>query len=431
VKLLPHQEIGRDFLVSHPRALLADGMRVGKSVQSIAACDAMPNACVLVICPASLREQWRRQFRQFASQQPAVLWVVSYEEAVKRAATLGDAPWDAVILDEAHYLKNRKSKRTKAVFGTIIKNAKRVWCLTGTPSPNNAAELWPMLRALFPETIAVDGRPMDYWRFTKRFCIVKSTPFGEKIEGNRNTEELRKRMEPIMLRRPSSILGNVILPPETLYLDASAAELRRLEGELRAELGEAYRRDPADLDNKVKARIGRLTGLAKVPALVERLKDEFDSGLDKVVVFAWHADVIRELVVKLGEFDPVFVTGEVSPALRQTMVDEFNTRPEVRMFIGNIKAAGVGLDLSAACELIFAETSWVPGDNDQAAMRITGVNQKRATRVRYAVLPGSIDERLTEVNRRKSADIGGAVRNMNDRLLQRDRQILRRNGCGT
>jgi SWI/SNF-related matrix-associated actin-dependent regulator 1 of chromatin subfamily A len=405
VKLLPHQEIGRDFLVSHPRALLADGMRVGKSVQSIAACDTFQNACVLVICPASLREQWRRQFKQFGDQAPAVLWVVSYEEAVKRAAALGDAAWTVVILDESHYLKNRKSKRTKAVFEVIVKNAQRVWCLTGTPSPNNASELWPMLRALFPETIMFDGKLMNFWQFTKRFCVVRTTPFGEKIEGNRNTDELRCRMEPIMLRRPSSILGGVRLPDEPLYLDVAAAELKRLESELRAELGEAYRRDPEDMDDKVKARIGRLTGLAKVPALVERLKDEFDSGLDKVVIFAWHVDVIDALIAGLTDFCPCVVDGGTAQSQRQYMVDIFAANEECRVFIGNIKAAGVGLDLSAACELIFAETSWVPGDNDQAAMRITGVNQKRATRVRYAVLPGSIDERLTEVNRRKSADI--------------------------
>jgi SNF2 family DNA or RNA helicase len=246
---------------------------------------------------------------------------------------------------------------------------------------------------------------MNYWQFVKRFCFIKTTPFGEKIDGNKNTDELRKRMAPIMLRRPSSILGNQRLPDESLYLDAAAAELKRLEAELRRELGEDFRRDPEDLDSAVKARIGRLTGLAKVPLLVERLKDEFESGLDRVVLFAWHTDVIDALTDALSGYYPCVVDGGTSPVHRQHRVDTFNNKPLNRVFIGQIKAAGVGLDLSAACELIFVETSWVPGDNDQAAMRIMGVNQKRAARVRYAVLPGSIDERLTEVNRRKAKDI--------------------------
>lgn len=408
MQLLPHQIVGRDFLVAHDRALLADGMRVGKSVQTIAACDELIDTylqvSVVVICPASLREQWRRQFKQFSRFAGAPL-VFSYEEAVKNPPVLKHAAIDLLVLDESHYLKNRKSKRTKAIFGDLATRAKRVWCLTGTPSPNNASELWPMLHALFPETIQKNGKPMGYWDFVKRYCIVKQTPFGQSIEGNRNTEELRQRMSPIMLRRPSSILGNTILPPETLYLDASAAELKRLEQQLRDELGEQYRKDPEDMDDVVRMRLGRLTGLAKVPALVERLKDEFESGLDKVVIFAWHKDVIDRLAYYLSEFNAVHVDGSVSAEARQVRIDMFQNRPDCRVFIGNIKAAGVGLDLTAACELIFAETSWVPGDNEQAAMRITGVNQKRAARVRYAVLPGSIDERLTEVNRRKNKDI--------------------------
>lgn len=404
--LLPHQLVGRDFLVKHERALLADGMRVGKSIQSIAACDELQPLGVVVICPASLRTQWGRQFQQFSSAGVAPI-VFSYEEAVKRKSALAASDIDALLIDESHYLKNRKSQRTKAVFGEIAPRAKRVWCLTGTPSPNNASELWPMLRALFPQVITDErGKPMDYWRFTKRFCKVVTTPFGEKIEGNRNTDELKRRMAPIMLRRPSSILGGVMLPPEDLYLDVAASELKRLERELRAELGEQiYRADPAALDAKVKARIGRLTGLAKVPALAQRLKDEFESGLDKVVVFGWHTDVLDALAIELRDYDAVVAHGKISTAQRDRNVERFQTSLDCRAILANIKAEGVGRDYSAACETVFIERSWVPGDNEQAAKRVTGVNQHRPTRARYAVLPGGWDERLMSVNVQKSRDI--------------------------
>lgn len=424
ITLLPHQEIGRDFLVSHDRALLADGMRVGKSVQTCFAANRLywESECLefmmVVVCPASIRTQWRRQIEEY-STWPFNYAVISYEEAVKRADEIAEMRIDILVLDESHYLKTRGSKRTEVIYGCVsdrpprqwvpglVAKAARVWCLTGTPSPNNASELWPMLRALFPETIArADGKPMDYWSFAKRYCVLRETTFGTKIEGNRNTEELKQRLSGIMLRRPSSILGNVILPPETLYLDASAAELKRLEAELKKELGTSLKITPQLMNDKVKARIGRLTGLAKVPALVERLKDEFDSGLDKVVIFAWHTDVIDGLQDYLSpHYQTAVINGSTSMGFRADAVDRFQSDPACRVFIGQIKAAGVGLDLTAANELIFAETSWVPGDNEQAAMRITGVNQKRAARVRYAVLPGSIDEKLTEVNRRKSKDI--------------------------
>lgn len=418
--LLPHQIVGRDFLVSHDRALLADGPRVGKSIQTIAAVDELRADKVLIECPASLRTQWRRQFATYAKHHPGYLKVVSPEEAIRDQKKLMAEKWDVFPPDECHFFKSRKSKRTQVLYGTkcdgdgLISTAARVWPLSGTPSPNNASELWPMLRALFPETIQHQNKSLTYWQFVTKFCRVEVTPFGTKIVGNKNTDELKKRMAPIMLRRPSSILGNVVLPPETLYLDVAQKELDRLQEELRAELGEAKgfdlnRVSIETLDNLVRARMSRLTGLAKVPALAERIETELESGLDKVVVFAWHKDVIGSLREKMedlyGKGGVEWVTGESSMERRSGAVDRFQTDANCRVFIGNIKAAGVGLDLSAACELIFAETSWVPGDNEQAAMRITGVNQKRAVRVRYAVLPGSLDERLTEVNRRKSADI--------------------------
>jgi SWI/SNF-related matrix-associated actin-dependent regulator 1 of chromatin subfamily A len=415
MRLLPHQEIGRDFLVSHPRALLADGMRVGKSVQSIAACDADPlTSSVCVITRATLRKQWRGQFAEYSGLRDAYdLHVFSYEDATKKCrAFIQSREWDLMVIDEGHFLKGRDSLRTQAVYGEkchgdgLVGKARRIWVLTGTPSPNNASELWPMLRALFPETIArSDGAPMNFWQFTKRYCIVRTTPFGEKIEGNRNAEELKQRMAPIMLRRPSSIMGNVMLPPETMYLEQSAGELKRLEAELRKELGAAYGRDPETLDDKVKARIGRITGLAKVPALAERLKEEMEDDLDKVVVFGWHTDVLDALAEAMHPFEFVVSHGKVSTAKRDANVERFQKDPTCRGIAANILAEGAGRDYSAACELLFIERSWVPGDNDQAAARVTGFNQKRAVRTRDAVLPGSLDERLMEVNRRKSSDI--------------------------
>lgn len=419
--LLPHQVVGRDFLLSHDRCLLADDTRVGKSVQTIAAVMeiATPEYAptVLVVCPASLRTQWRRQFAQFGDPSRVRLVVASYEEVTKVVEHYARLSPDVLVVDESHYLKNRKAKRTQAVFGVVAPRAKRVWCLSATPAPNDSSELWPMLKALRPEALAHNGRTLDWWSFTQRFCKVRETPFGMKIEGNRNMGELRERLAPFFLRRPASILGGVRMDDEMLYLDVSRQRLDELKAQLRAEFlgwdgAEFERMDDETVarkldlvETKIKMRLSRLTGLAKAPALGALLRTELESGLDKVVVFAWHTDVVDALVDELRDTRVAALVGETSPADRVRAVDLFQTDPDVRVFIGNIKAAGVGLDLSAACECVFAEMSWVPGDNKQAAARITGLNQKRATRVRYAVMPDSLDERLVRVNRRKMEDI--------------------------
>jgi SNF2 family DNA or RNA helicase len=276
-----------------------------------------------------------------------------------------------------------------------------------------------MLRALFPQVITFDGKVLTFMQFVKRYCIYENTDHGIKIVRNRdeNIGELKKRMAAIMLRRSSTILGNQRLPDEVLYLDANGL-LKELQKQVRDAVTEDQRlalekaRTPEALDrvlqrveDSVKARLQKITGLAKAPALVERLKDELESGLEKVVVFGWHTEVLDFIAEALAGYGAIVSHGKVPAAQRDANALRFQSDETCRVICANIKAEGVGRDFSAACELIFVETSWVPGDNDQAAMRIMGVNQKRAARVRYAVLPGSIDERLTEVNRRKAKDI--------------------------
>ncbi len=428
MQLLPHQIVGRDFLIKNRHALLADDMRVGKAVQSIAAADLLESLIgaplICVITQATVVKQWQRQFQSFGVYQRRP-FVFSYEEANEaHRAVIKRQHWDIMVLDESHMLKERTSARTRAVYGKdchgdgLVSLAEKVWCLTGTPSPNNAAELWSMLRALFPEVITHEGKILTYTGFVRKYCKVANFGFGPKITGNKNIDELKRRMAPIMLRRPRSILGNQMLPPEVLSLDDEGA-LASLEKELRdllehdqkekldrARTPEQVEAVMARIDAGVRGRLLQIVGIAKCVPLIALLKNELESGLDKVVLFCWHGAVANALREGLAEYSPAVVVGETPIPERQKEVDAFQQDPKRRVFVGNIKAAGVGLDLSAACELIFAETSWVPGDNDQASMRVSGINQKRAVRVRYAVLPGSLDERLTEVNRRKSRDIG-------------------------
>ena len=151
------------------------------------------------------------------------------------------------------------------------------------------------------------------------------------------------------------------------------------------------------------AELRRITGLAKVQPVIEQLKDELAGGLKKIVLFAHHKDVITGLLDGLKDYNPVALFGGVSPSARQTAIDSFQNNPEIRIFIGQLAAAGTAITLTAASDVLFIESSWVPAENAQAAMRVHRIGQKDSVLIRFATLAGSLDEWITETVRRKTA----------------------------
>lgn len=336
--------------------------------------------------------------------------------AVRHPTALAGA-YDVLILDESHYLKNPKSKRTKAVFGPkcdkvggIAENADNVYCLSGTPAPNDPSELYPTVRALAPELL--DKRQHSYWGFITKYCRTKDTGFGLQITGGRNMGELKTRLEPFILRRKKEdVLPE--LPPlrlETLFLDGVLSrELSVLSAEVTDMIEAALAEDGMSGLAKIAphvAKLRRLTGLLKVAGVVETVTNEVRPD-GKIVLFAYHTGVVESLEQELRDanFGVVVVDGSCPAAYRQVRVDQFQTDPSIQVFIGQLTAAGVGLTLTAASEAIIVESSWVPAENEQAAMRIHRIGQRRACRVRFATLADSLDEKINRAVMRKAADI--------------------------
>lgn len=357
--------------------------------------------------------------------------IASYDMASRYPDALAGA-YDVLILDESHYLKNPKSKRTKAVFGPkcdkvggIAENADKVICLSGTPAPNDPSELYPCVRALAPELL--DKRQHSYWGFITKYCRTRDTGFGLQITGGRNMGELRDRLSPFILRRKKEdVLPD--LPPlrlETLFLDGvlsrelsvlSAAYGGQIEKAL-AERGmeglvsmSAGQKPPKE--GKVQpelpalASLRRLIGMLKVAGVVETVTNEVAHD-GKIVLFAQHAAVIEQLEAELIDagFGVVVIDGAAPAAIRSERVRRFQEDSAIQVFIGQLTAAGTGLTLTAASEAIIVESSWVPAENEQAAMRIHRIGQKRACRVRFATLADSLDEKINRAVIRKAADI--------------------------
>lgn len=404
--------------------MLADDPGLGKSLQAIRACDETMALFVLVICPASVVENWKREIAKYRTGDWQA-FVTSYDKASRSDFNkIVAREWCVAIFDEGHYLKSLTAKRTVAVYGRqaalakpcIARCARQVWVLTGTPMPNHAGELYPHLRALLPEAVTSPrtGKPWTYYQFEASYCIVKSNGFGNQILGSKNEAKLHEKMKDFMLRRrKSEVLKD--LPPlrfAELWLDGDVdgvdfAEAERVREALRREGIEGLRR--LAFDGGV-AKLRRLTGMAKAGPAAQWVSEWLDSTPEdrKIVVFAHHVDVLEHLYDKLHT-RAVRVHGGMKQAERQRAVDRLQSDPDVRVFIGQIQAAGTGITLTRASDLLFVEHSWVPAENDQAAQRIHRIGQSEPCLVRFAMIAGSIDEDISRAVARKMASIAKVV----------------------
>lgn len=394
----------------------------------------------LVICPKSLKLNWLRECQRWITRNLDVAmadteWpetdivIVHYESLGKFEAFLQFRDWDACIIDECHLIKSPKalrSKRAKAV------NARRKIRLTGTPIVNRPAELWNIIEDLTP----IFGA---YGKFVYRYANAYQSGWGLNADGSSRLDELQRRLrESIMVRRtkdevltelPRKIRQVIEIEADSaeqrravsaesdyeLSSEDRLAELRALAELSKAEGDEAYRsavqrlKDASQVDFTELSKLRHETALAKVPAVVDHVKSILDDGDDKVVVMIHHHDVADAMMDGLKAFNPVMLTGRDSLDKRQSAIDAFQSDDSVRVFVGSIMAAGVGITLTAASIVVFAELDWVPGNISQAEDRLHRIGQLFTVLVQHIVLRGSIDARMAKVLVEKQRVIDDAL----------------------
>ena len=435
MNLFPYQTEGVEFLSTRKHALLADAMGLGKSGQAIVACDKVDAQRILVLCPASVRYNWDREFGRFSPKgRPSSILLTGKDAPCMDGVTvcsydllrvksvhkkLMSQTWDVLILDEVHYLKTRTAARTQAVFGPTLDGrnglsgrSTHVWALSGTPAPNDPSELFVILKVF-------GAWSKTYWDFVNKFCVGYDTGFGHKITGAKNVPELKAIMAPYLLRRkkedvmqdlPPIRYQDVILDPAFGTHPDDKEAWRKAEDKVALELQEelqSFVDADTSMENPHFATLRRLTGMAKVRPAAAMIAEELHHprGIDKVVIFAIHRDVIVYFHECLRAYNPVVVWGGTPPEKRQRFIEKFIHNPTCRIFIGNINAAGTGIDgLQGSCsEVIFLESSWTPASNAQAVMRVHRIGQKKPVRVRFMALAGSIDEKIQVALRRKTS----------------------------
>ena len=454
LEYLPYQRAGIAFALDRPSVLIGDDMGLGKTIQLIGIINADPTLkSILIICPASLKLNWQRELNKWLVRPLRVAiagprhWphgydvvIINYDILTKHKRNIHGRVWDLVGLDEAHYLKNPKAKRTIMVIGENKRGsepvpgiqARRRVALTGTPIPNRPIEAWPIINYLDPTFSSG-----NFFYYAKDFCDAHHNGYGWDFSGASNLDKLQERLRSsIMVRRkkadvltelPPKVRQIVELDDETGIAVAEAESYEEYERDVqdmrvavelaKAEGADAYQkavwrlREAARVAFESMSEIRRRTAVAKIPQVITHLSDALEADGHKVVVFAHHKDVVSGILGALrgAGVTAVSITGGTDMVDRQRAVDAFQSDPSVRVFVGNIQAAGVGLTLTAAAHVIFAELDWVPGNVTQAEDRCHRIGQRDSVLVQHLVIDGSIDSKMAKTLIEKQAIIDAAL----------------------
>jgi SWI/SNF-related matrix-associated actin-dependent regulator of chromatin subfamily A-like protein 1 len=395
MSLMPFQKGAITWLSSRPVAFLALEQGLGKTV--VASVDLVPPA--IVVCPASMKWAWHSELSKWRPelqvqvirkakdtvQAGADVWIVNYD--ILDRIDLPTA--HTVIADESHYAKSYQAKRTKAL-SRLIKASQRVRLLSGTPVVNRPIELWPML-------YATRTTKLGYHEFGLRYCRGWQTPWNTwDFSGASRLEELNQILAPVMLRlTKAQVLPE--LPDRAFRVVALDLPVDKRE---QAFSLDAIERNPQPVAFEALPDILHMNAHRKLPMAIQHIQDALQT-VEKVVVFAHHTDIIDALMSSLAEHQPVRVTGADSPEARHRSVDQFQNDPACRVFIGNIRAAGVGLTLTAASRVIFVESSWTPADLLQCADRCHRIGQKNPVLAEILTIHQSIDAHMLHSALRK------------------------------
>ena len=404
----PYQWEGiRFFEDALGRCFCWDTPGCGKSLQALAYTAIHPELRpVLVICPASLKINWKKEARMHIGQDAIVLcgtkphpiswpgiYIINYDIVSHWVDTILAADFKILIADECHALRNLKAKRTKACK-RLSMHIPHFLGLTGTPISNRPAELFSLLNIMNPALFP------SWFSYINKYCNVKRMPWGMDYSGSSNLEELHEIIKPYYIRRKKEdVLKDLpekqrfTVPVEISnrkeYDKAQADFLRWLE-RVKPEKMDAARR----AESLVKlATLRNLVVQGKMDAIHEWVDNYLESD-KKLILFMCHVEPLHEIYQKHKKHS-VMIDGSVSMKKRDAAVVAFQNDPKIRLFCGNIIAAGEGLTLTAADTVVFGELSYVPKDHEQGECRHHRIGQTSdSVQCYYIIADNTLEEKV-------------------------------------
>lgn len=420
-----------DFLREGGGALLADDMGLGKTLQTLwlLARGRVGNMFpALIICPANVKYTWEYTALEHINVRSQVLegrtppqggftytlppiTIINPDILPYWTRYLRKAGFQTLIIDECHQFGNPTSKRTVAAFELARRVPYRIG-LSGTPLMNGPSELWPTLYMLRPDIFN------SFFAFAEDYCRPKRKRGRMVYTGAKNLDKLHPRLRrTVMVRRlKSQVIKDL---PKKVRLVVPMELSDRAEYEFAANdfvgwLRKYYRDDKGRVRKSIRSlavtRVGHLVRLAarlKARSVVDWAnRFLLENPDEKLVLFAVHTKMI-ELLQRRIEAPHVTVDGSVTGRARRAAVETFRKDPKTRVFLGNIRAAGVGVDgLQDVCNTVgFTEMWWVPGVHNQAEDRVHRLGQDNVAWINYLVAGGTIEEKLCHIIQTKQAVI--------------------------
>jgi len=453
--LYPYQKEDSDKMLSLGSCLNFSEMGVGKTPETLQVIEEGGFKIPLIICPNSLRWEWKRQIDEWVGEDicavctgsadlKALTLVESFKEGKKyrimnyealriplMVEMMSHIPFDIIIFDEIHKLRNPKTKlvlgyqkknqtlrealsRTKETEGgawnflTQHKGAEVIG-LSGSPIMNYPNDLYVPLSCIKPERYP---RSMDPWRhFMYKYCLWADSRFGSYIYGTRKLEELRKETAPFIIRRTKK----EVLPylPQKIYRRSPLEmkpDQRKLYNQMERELKVLLDTGEPLYSPNVLACLTRLRqinldpkmlGITCSSAKTEFLLDTISSTDEKLVIFSCFEKYIHLIHLLLPNTPHVVITGQIHPDKRLENVRKFQEDESIKLCLGTIQAMGEGITLTAASNALIADRWWNAPTNLQAEDRLHRIGQKNAVQIILPVVKDSIDQLLDEILDRK------------------------------
>uniref|UniRef100_A0A8C5APF2 SWI/SNF-related matrix-associated actin-dependent regulator of chromatin subfamily A-like protein 1 n=1 Tax=Gadus morhua TaxID=8049 RepID=A0A8C5APF2_GADMO len=428
--LMPFQREGVNFAVfKEGRLLLADDMGLGKTVQAICiAAYYRKEWPLLVVAPSSVRFTWAEAFRRWLPLLEAdsinvvvkakdelrggLVTIVSYDllsrmDKQQQAAK----PFHVLIMDESHFLKNMKTARCKAAL-PLLKAARRVILLSGTPAMSRPSELYTQVLAVRPTLFP------RFHEFGLRYCNAKQLTWGWDYSGSSHLGELRLLLqESLMLRRLKTEVMSQLPAKQRKVV---VVTIDTVGARTKAALGAAAR----ELTKEKEALLVfyNHTADAKIQAITEYIMDLLECGREKFLVFAHHKTVLDSITEELRKKSVPFIRidGSTSSAERHQRCELFQHGMGSCVAVLSITAANMGITLHAANLVVFAELFWNPGVLIQAEDRVHRIGQTSNVDIHYLVAKGTADDHLWPMIQEKMnvlEKVGLSESNLSDKAL--------------
>ena len=450
-KLMNFQKEGLDFLLkSSGNALLADEMGLGKTVQTLSYVSTEKHTFpVLIVAPLVTLNNWEREIEKFLkkksrngrileSESPSVtlirtgkskelpktdIYIINYELLLKRSDDLEKVGIHTIVCDEVHNLRSKTTQKYKAVkkLAALSTVHYRIG-LSGTPIYNRGSEIWPIIDILKPGLLG------SFKEFCEYFCYVNDKGKAIVLENKRASlrNELQKH---VMLRRKKADVlkelkdkvryKEVIASDTEFYLE----ELDKIWKKLEAEQKEAQTEfsKSASYHRAIQSE-RQIAGVAKLPHVINFVKNIMEIE-ESVVVFCHHKVIHKLLHESLQEFSPVSIIGGQSDSTRQDQIDKFQ-KGESKLMIAGIRAGNVGINLTRAKYVIFAELDWSPAIHRQAEDRLHRIGQKNTVFAYYLIGNGTLDDHVASILVDKSYEIDAIMDETVDTYENKDKAAL-------